>query len=246
MSLFDEIQSNPDKIYTKTLTLGSSVSLTELISETSYLASDHLAACGLTKDVLNENHLAWFLVNNDVHIKRFPRPGEHIVLYGWQGPEHLLIYPRTAMVYSESGEELMSAASFWIPVDTTTRTMLARPVIAERVPTLVLEGEPKKPLFLVKVPGTLPLDATRTVTEEMIDFNGHMNNAFYIGWALDLLEECRPKDAPLYPESLMIEYSKELKLGETVRIIYGFTDGAFVVRGFSSEVKAFTIKMAFA
>ncbi len=116
-------------------------------------------------------------------------------------------------IQDENGQELASAFTLWVAIDTTTQ----RPVRLETRDLPILEshiascGAADK----IEVVGSDLVKDVHRVRLSDLDMLGHVNNVRYLVWALDCL---LPEYPDQLPQTLTINYLKETKNGELVKI----------------------------
>lgn len=136
---------------------------------------------------LKSVHLAWLLGSWQILIKRMPRFNEEVVIttipYEFKG---FLGYRNFSMT-TKDGELLAMANSIWTLVDMAigkpariTEDFKARYVLGER---MEMENKPRK--IMLEGEG-IPKEST-LVHKSQIDSNKHMNNAEYVGLAMEQL-----------------------------------------------------------
>lgn len=212
----------------------SPYALTRLICDA---AAEHWTQAGIGFAELKEEHLQLVLARTAVDVHRIPRLGEELLLRAWAGEEKWWLYPRRCELYTADGEKLVSACSQWSLIDARERKMSPPHPIMEKLPPVKLPDEPKAPKMKMPFP-VLTQAAEHTVRSEEIDFNGHVNNAWYVDWAAALLPEGA---GPLC--SLWIEYNHELLEGETVELLWQQEGDSLYVRGLVGERESFTTRL---
>ena len=140
---------------------------------------------------LEPQHISWVLMRKSMKIQRLPLIGERVKVITYPaGFEKFFTY-RDYKVLDENGRTIAYSSSTWLLMDTLSRRMA-------RIPAFILEfAKDMPPLSLC-----LPRPATKMPqfeTPEMalpfrvnwhdLDFNGHLNNVFYIQWMLEALPD---------------------------------------------------------
>lgn len=205
--------------------------------------AEHMERLGAGAAALREHGLTFVLARTELHIERMPRKGESVRLFGWAGEQKHWMYPRLTEIYSPEGERLVSACSQWMLIDVNSRTLSPPSALMDAVPVVSLEDEPKKPANSARLPKSLPGEASRAVSPQEIDLNGHMNNSHYLSWAVDLLPDEYLENRT--PGFLWVEYSKELFEGQRCVLRYAQEEDTLFVRGYMDEERSFSLKMEF-
>ncbi|MFZ5927430.1 MAG: acyl-[acyl-carrier-protein] thioesterase [Acidobacteriota bacterium] len=174
-------------------------------------AEPHAAELGVGMEALRARGQAWMLVQLGLAVRRWPEPGEPVEVLTWpSGRTAGARAWREFEVVSASGATLAEAASVWLIVDLERR----RPV---RLPRFLLELDfPARrtriePAAVPEPPATPAEVHCRTVLEEDLDINEHVNNASYIGWAEALAEW-------EHLRRLQADYLGEALLGEQITV----------------------------
>lgn len=207
------------------------LSLFTLAHELEKCAGDHAASLGVSSARLLEDDILWVLVKREVIINRLPEMGEKVIAETWPGKSRHGFYPRRFRFYDEKGELLLMAACKWVLMDAKTRELADHEAVRSLSPEK-LENEQKLPASKVAFP-EMDFVCEKTVTEDEIDMNGHLNNAYYLGWAEELLPE------GFVPSEIWIEYLRELFVGEKIRLERKFEDGAWYIRGMCGDEVTF-------
>ena len=131
----------------------------------------------------------WYLLCWDVKISRYPLLGERLRLvtdpYKMKG----FYGYRRFSIYDEKDEEIVSADSIWLLMD--AEKMIPRRISKELTDTYVDPGSDQTVTIKRKLPDKGRWEPARTieVTDLFLDYNKHVNNAFYVQWARMLLPD---------------------------------------------------------
>ena len=180
-------------------------------------AGEHCKLFSLDWDTLQKRDLFWAVIRVQAQIHRLPLFGEKIRAVTWPMPTTRSAFPRTTEGYDESGKRLFTVTNLWVLVDTKKRTMLLPGKSGVALEGITLGRELPLPGSIY--PEALSDRTERTVTEEDIDRNGHMNNTRYIDWLTDLLGQAHP---PI--RSLHAVYHSEALLGDHLVLSWEKTD----------------------
>lgn len=157
---------------------------------------------------LKDKKRAWVLNSWQVCVRRRPEVGEKIEVSTWATGFKGVFGPRDFVMKTAGGEELASAHSLWVYVDTET----GRPVKPDQEEIDTYEVEEPLPIESVSRKIKLPEEAqvvdTFTVRKYHIDTNNHVNNSKYIELACEAL----PEDFEV--KKLRVEYKKAAVLGD--------------------------------
>lgn len=158
---------------------------------------------------MQEKHFSWVLLRKNLKVNRMPMIGEKLTIVTFpSGFERIFTY-RDFFVLDEKGETIATSATTWLLLDTQTRRMV-------RIPDFVLAFEPQIPLVEDCLPrAVVDLPAITNVEKAIsfragfhdLDFNGHLNNVYYIQWMLETLPDDILEKGKL--KKLAIQYKVE-------------------------------------
>lgn len=194
------------------------------------VAGAHSSQLGLSRSELVRNNIVWMIARAQLRIDRYPRLHDVVRAKTWYGRAGHTTFPRYVEIYGADGALLAAMSTSWILVDIVSRRILlpekaglSFPPPAELTPPL---PEPGK--LRLKQDGA-PQVFLRAPLYSDIDVNGHMNNASYVGWILDLFPLAKYREQRL--RSLYIGYSAEARPGEQVQMKLYQNDDQFEVLG---------------
>ena len=190
--------------------------------------------------------LFWAVLRYRVEIERLPRLGETITVKTWPLPTTKVAYPRATAAYDEKGDLLYKIMSIWVLMDENTRGMVLPGKSGVHVEGVTLGDELPVPSNLTGL--TTDRQTTRTVAEEDIDKNKHMNNTRYLAWAYDLLDDGFHSAHAL--KNFTVCYLSEATLGQEVTLHWTAEDaGVLSVMGERSSAekpdRVFSAKLEF-
>lgn len=169
-------------------------------------------------EYLEPHHKCWVLSSWQVVIHRLPRFGETVLVGTWPYGFGPLSGDRNFVLQNESGENLVTANSFWVFTDTTT----GRPAKLDPDYTALYPLEPPLEMNYASRKIALPAEYTEEapffVTKQHLDTNYHVNNAQYIRMAEDFL----PTDFEV--GEFRAEYKKSAKLQDKIHPLVSVTD----------------------
>ena len=211
--------------------------------EMGIITAEHLTAFGLGFENLKTKHKTWVVAWNSIQVNRLPKIGETVIFRIWSGKTKAGLYPHKYACYTKDGEPLAGAAALYLLMDSVTRKMTVPSKMMKQIPVAELENEPELPRLRMSFPKTLSGRTKRTVLNEDIDQNGHMNNTRYLSWAEHLLH-CiyQVKKEILH---IWIQYKKELFEGEQVIIEYEAQKDSLFITGYSGNTESFSCVINF-
>ena len=232
------------KVTEENIDLNGNMYIGAIAREVGMATMEYNKAKGLSYYALFHQELLLVLVSTEVIVHKMPRKDDEIVLYSWAGIEKNWMFPRRSEMYFLNGEKAASICSQWLLIDKRTRQISVEKEIMKAIPTYSYPGEPKNPKLRVKFPEMLSKKHKRIVKSEEIDFNGHVNNSYYLDWAMELVNEYHLKNHII--ESVWINYAKELFEGQKVELNYEKIENTFYLRGNAEGKESFSVKIEFA
>lgn len=154
--------------------------------------------------------LAWVLSRLTIEIRDLPRWGQEFIVETWPLASERILFRRDYRV--KCGEEaLVSASSWWIPLDLSSRrprrVEIDAPVLKANEGRYSIAGDF---IRIAAVTGTA-VEERFTARFTDLDQNHHVNNTRYVEWVFDHLGTGMPEQGP---RSFSIEYKQEIKQGE--------------------------------
>ena len=181
---------------------------------------------------------------SEINFFRTPSVGEEIEARVWAGPYKPYLFSRKYDLRDTEGNVLATAAGLYTVIDQTIRSITSPSLELKRVPAITVPGECTLPSRSIRHPDTFHNAIERTVVNDEIDCNRHLNNARYLDWALDLLDE---SFFNLYrPTGAWIRYSKEVFERTKVQLQFEWdAETALFVRGVVDGKETFLLRISF-
>jgi acyl-ACP thioesterase len=176
-------------------------------------AAEHASLLSIGVQDLHHRDLTWVLSRLRLTVDRYPGVGETVLVRTWPSSRGSLLSHREFEVLDQAGEIVARATTAWVVLDMVRR----RPVrLAEVLPDYPLE--PRRAIDEEFPPLQRPEPSVRelhfTVRQSDLDMNRHVNNAVYVGWALE--SAAVEVAADFRPVDLEVAYRAEALAGETV------------------------------
>ena len=200
-------------------------------------ASADLERTNLSVGRMSLLKLAWVITEQYVEIRRMPCAGEKVTVETWPGKTKHVFFPRYYRLLEENGRELAKGCSEWVLMDEEKRSLAFPSIYGIHADAVITGNEIPMPRS-VRRP-VLEKTLTFTVPPDMIDSNGHMNNAAYF----DLADEVIPRADDLAPKSMHIQYFKELRQGDVIEVGCSSSDGVCFMEGCSEDQIYFRMRM---
>lgn len=235
--MFQKIIETSDSQNNRTET----IRLCELAKMMENLTEEHLDRIGMSQRVRQEEGKAWVIAWNSIFIQRMPKRGEKIDARIWPGKRKSVMSSRKYAFYTAEGEPLVGASALYVLMDVKNRSMAQPSEALKNLPVVMVEGEPALPGLSIPFPEVLSQKKERTVKPQEIDKNGHMNNTCYLDWIEELLDGRFLQNYT--PQTVWIQYNKELLEGQTATLNYELQNNTLFVRGYSETTESFSLKI---
>jgi medium-chain acyl-[acyl-carrier-protein] hydrolase len=209
------------------------------------LAADSL---GFGIGTINERYgVAWIITRMRADVFRTPELYEELTAETWPIQHGRLTFERDFIIRDSTGAIVAAAVSSWVLIDTVTREIKKADFIGFNLSS---DHERAIPCRLGKIK---PDDETapaykKVIAYSDIDFNGHINNAKYIAYAMDCFDMAFHQNHEV--RSLEIDYLNETLPGDVLVLNKGTAqepDGTAYIEGLSenSGKMVFRAKAAF-
>ena len=213
----------------ESMTQNGELKLSALLRMQHAAADVQIADIGLDVDTLLSHGYAFIITRLNVKINRLPRAGETVMVRTWPRNTKGVQFFRCFEVFAEDGSTLAECVSVYALVDTATHT-LQRPSVLDDIaviPDLGVSNSCPDPARRLPDVLTMPVGGL-VIPEEWIDWNGHVNNAYYA----DILQNFIPdvyKTRPI--RGFQLHFAAETLAGELMMVCTAEGDGAVLVRG---------------
>lgn len=208
--------------------IANKLNLKSLIKYLQDAAGEHSDLAGYGISNIEKTHLAWLVLNWKVKMISHPHYNEEITIKTWARSLEKVYSYRDFEILDSNNNLVAIASSKWLLVDSNTKKI--KHITEDIVNSYGLNN---KAVFNVnldekpKVPENNSLNFTYKVQRRDIDTNHHVNNLFYIDFALETI----PENIYLSNEFNNIEifYKKEIKYREIINCYYSFEDNKHIV-----------------
>jgi acyl-ACP thioesterase len=204
------------KVHSYDVDLNKQATLESLCQRFQEAAWNHAEKLGVGFLQLQQQGRFWALSRLLLQIGQYPCWGESVTIKTWPRAARAAFAMRDFEMYDPGEKRLLAGTSGWLVVDSVTR----KPKRVDKLMSdIVITPERKA---LKEEPRELPgceregTEARLTVRYSDLDVNGHVNNARYVGWIMDVY----PVDFHKTHEvaSLEVNYLRETVGGEEVSI----------------------------
>ena len=209
---------------------------TALLSYLEELGGMHSNLIGYGLSNIEETKKTWILLNWKVKVINRPKYADTITVKTWsRGIDKFYAY-RDFEVCNENGEVLCIATSKWIFVDINKGKIIKiSKEIEEGYGTESKNVFEEENNFEIKEKSEFISCTEFKITRNLIDFNYHVHNIYY----LDLAIEALPKEIynNLEFNNFKILCKREIKLGDNVKVFYSKDDSLHIVTVKSKDEK---------
>lgn len=179
----------------------------------------------------------WVITRYAVTIYKYPKYLETVNVTTYPQGKNKFIYPRNFIITSMSGETLIRASSTWLVLEKATRKIALHVFDGKDVLEEHLDNEEPNAIKVDIVDPTFIEE--RKVRYSDIDLNGHLNNTRYIEYIVDSLGDEFHKDNII--NHITINYEKELKAGDMVKLYRKRNDDIELIQGKCDEKIVFNV-----
>lgn len=140
---------------------------------------------------MEADHLSWVLLKKKLRINRLPMIGERIRFYTCPTGFQKVFTFRDYKVFDENDELIAYSSSSWLLLDTQTRRMKRIPphILAFEKDMPPLSEQLVRPDFKIPVLTQIDHSTNFRVNWHDLDFNGHLNNVYYLQWMMESLPD---------------------------------------------------------
>ena len=176
-------------------------------------AAEHASLLHIGVQHLHNRDLTWVLSRLRLAVDRYAGVGETVLVQTWPSSRGNISSCREFEVLDPAGRIIARATTSWVVLDMVRR----RPMrLADILPDYPLE--PRRAVAddfpPLPSPASGPRELRFTVRHSDLDMNCHVNNAVYVGWALESApQEVAESRGPVDVE---VGYRAEALAGDTV------------------------------
>lgn len=232
---YPEILEHNLKIYSYLVDDEMNLSMPALFGLIQEISSEHVNKCNIGWQNLRKSNLFWVLSKIHIKIARLPKWSEEIIIRTWGKCHDLLVNPRDYEMEDNEGNLMMKATSSWVILDAENGKIKKLDEFDDR---LVYPKE-KEDAITTRAPKVPKIDIQEEcnfniVLNSDIDMNKHVNNAHYVQWALDSVDQLFRQTHHLV--EVVINYLSQAKLGDYYGIISKhIAENEYITSIFSKE-----------
>ena len=209
-----------------------SLKITCLFQWFSEIAWEHAKQLNLGFEDLDETAYYWVLLGMNVKIHRLPKWQENVKLQTWPSGVSGLYFSREFIVFDINGECLAAASSSWLIYNRAS----SRPVVPVGSEyEYKISPQKATDLEFTKLRQYRDLTDMFNITARYtdIDMHQHVNNAVYIKWIENYLEDLGRHKINF----IKIQYLREIKLNEEIAIHVGKAENYYYFEAIINDDK---------
>ncbi len=192
---------------------------TSLLSYLEDVACMHSEMLGFGISNIHNFKKTWVLLFWKVKVIKRPKFADDLTVKTWSRLIDRYYAYRDFYVYNQNNDLVASASSKWVLIDIENEKLVK---ISEEI-SLAYKSEnvsvfEDKNLEKLTEPNENEKTINYKITKNMIDINKHLHNIYY----MDIAKEILPDEVTFSNElnEFEIMYKHEVKLGETVKVLY--------------------------
>ena len=194
---------------------GKQISNHAILEYLENIAAYHSDQVGYGINTSDETGLTWILLDWKVKVIKRPEYGQY---YAYRDFE----------IYDENHNLCVIASSKWLLINNKTgKIAKVEQEMADKYQSEFGKSVFQEELEKIKLPENYESSIIYEVKRKDIDIIGHMHNLYYLDIAYEALPEEIYQKRPF--NELRINYKKEIKLGESVRCSYTYTENKQIV-----------------
>lgn len=191
------------------------VNLSMVLELINVASQNHGATLNQTNKAVQKIGVTWVVVQYYMEIKRLPKVKEDIILKTESTSYNKYFANRKFWIKDNNRNDLVTIDSLWVTMDMNTRKMVKIP----KEIVLPFRGEevkriPKLPRIEKRQESLDEFQKDYHIRFSDIDWNGHVNNANYLDWMVDVLPFSTLKDYK--PTKVNIKFEDEVKYGKDI------------------------------
>lgn len=205
------------------------LSLKSLLTILQEAAGAHSDEAGYGLNDISKTHFTWLLLNWKVKMFSHPHFNEKLTIKTWPRALEKIYCYRDFEVYDSHQKLIAIASSKWVAFDLDSKKIMkVSPDIIDayggNVDKSVFENPFQEKL---SIPEELSLAFSYKIQRRDIDTNGHVNNSYYVDFALETLNETVYNENEF--NNLEIVYKKEIKYNEKINCYYSLEDNKHII-----------------
>jgi medium-chain acyl-[acyl-carrier-protein] hydrolase len=201
---------------------------TSLLSYLEDVACMHSEIAGYGISNMNNIKRTWVLLSWKIKVIKRPKFNDTLNVKTWSRLIDKFYAFRDFSVYNQDNELIAIATSKWVFIDIEKGKLIKiTDEVAEKYKTENVSVFEEKDLEKLNEPQEYINKIDYKITKNMIDVNKHLHNIYY----MDIAKEVLPDEISFSNETNEFEimYKHEIKLGETVKVMYSKVDDFYYI-----------------
>ena len=176
-------------------------------------AGMHAARLGVSVADLRVHGLTWVISRIHLVVERYPRAGEGVLVHTWPATRQGLFSCREFELFDGQGQITGRVTTSWAVLNVASRRAVKLEGNLPPYPLLPRRAIDDDFPHLPQLPEPLPVGLPFRVLRSDLDINQHVNNAVFVGWALEAVSD---EVAVGSLVELEISFRAEALYGETI------------------------------
>lgn len=199
------------------------------------VAADHAGSLGDGLGDKERTHTAWLLLNWKIKVLSRPRCEEKLQISTWAREMEKCFSWRDFEIYN--GEKLVAiATSKWVYVNSDTEKLVrVSPELKDKYSLNSKKVFQEKINEKLTEPEEMKVTYEETIGRTKIDTNNHLNNLYYLDFAIESLPEEVYENCTF--DDIEIMYKKEIKYKEKIKCLYKFENNEHIIAIKSEDLK---------
>lgn len=213
----------------------------EMAREMEKITAEHFIFLGIDLEELDAQNRLWVVAWSSIWIAEHPKGIDTMILRIWPGARKSVMCPRKYAFYTQEGKPLACASVLFVMMHSESRVLTTPTDQVAAILGVTLEGEPPLPDYQMVFPKRTARPVSRIVQKGEIDRNGHLNNTYYLDWAMELAEDLHLDTRT--PHHIWVKYNKELVAGQKAELFYSYQKDVLYIHGISEGISSFMLAM---
>ncbi|EKD32062.1 MAG: acyl-ACP thioesterase [uncultured bacterium] len=208
------------------------------------MANRHADYLGFGYRDLEAKGIMWVLSRVKVVFNRIPEWNEEVIMETWHKGTVKLFGIRDFKMDSVTGESLAVVTSSWLILNNETRRIQRiDQYLAADDPSINRINAIETPAAKLVPPGNMKYAKKHRVEFSDIDINAHTNNAKYLEWAFDCIDQ--KVLATMKVKEFEINFNSESRIGEEIDLFINDSRNKVFVEGKRGETTVFQTEVTY-
>ncbi len=203
------------------------------------IAGEHATKLGLGFHDMISKNLLWVLLRTKYEVVKMPQMYENVIVSTWPEVKGRADMNRDYLIKNDKGEVLIKGKSKWVVIDLNSRRLVRASNVNYPDGEYILENtfDELYKLDDFDIENLTP-HLVRTSFSDL-DHNGHVNNASYANYIVDVLNLKREEKIKTFE----INYEKELMQNQCFEVYVKRDDKVILLKGLKEDTLIFKAKL---